>query len=170
MGAVVWCDTRQKQGKHKNVDEWFDRHGVAYEYRKLDFGDYMTEGSNISIDTKQNMDELAGNLGKDHARFSRECERARDAGYRLVILVERKPALNDRLALAAWRPVACHMCGACDPSVSKCIKHKVKPLQGATAAKIMDTLSRKYGVRFEFCTRNDSARRICEILGVEYDG
>lgn len=164
----IWCDTRQQKGKHVNVDGWFEKHGIPFSYRKLDFGDYMREGSNVSIDTKQSMDELAGNLGKDHARFARECERAMDAGYRLVILVERKPKLNSPLELAKWVPVACHMCGRCDPTESKaCSKHRFKPLQGATAARIMKTMSDRYGVRFEFCTRNDTARRICELLGVE---
>lgn len=171
MGAVeVWCDTRQQKGKHDNVDGWFDKHGVPYSYRKLDFGDYMREGSNISIDTKQNMDELAGNLGKDHERFVRECKRARDAGYRLIVLVERKPKLNSPIELAKWVPVTCHMCGACDPlSTKSCTKHRSKPLQGSTALKIMRTIEDKYGTRFEFCTRNDTARRICELLGVEYE-
>lgn len=169
MGAPeIWCDTRQQAGKHVNVDKWFDEHGVSYSYRKLDFGDYMRDGSNVSIDTKQSMDELASNLGKEHARFARECGRARDAGYRLVILVERKPKLNDRIELARWLPLPCRMCGKCDPrDGGACKAHRNRPLQGATAAKIMDTLTRKYGVEFEFCTRNDTARRICELLGVE---
>ena len=171
MGAPeIWCDTRQQKGKHVNVDGWFEKHGVPHSYRKLDFGDYMREGSNISIDTKQSMDELAGNLGKDHARFVRECERAANAGYRLIILVERKPKLNSPIELAKWTPVACHMCRACNPLESKgCLKHRSKPMQGSTALKIMQTIERKYGTRFEFCTRNDTAQRICELLGIDYD-
>lgn len=166
----IWCDTRQQAGKHTNVDKWFDEHGIKYSYRKLDFGDYMREGSNVSIDTKQSMDELASNLGKDHARFARECERARSAGCRLVILVERKPKLNSHIELARWIPVACRMCGKCDPLKSSgCRRYRFKPLQGATASKIMDTMSDRYGVKFEFCTRSETASKICELLGVEVE-
>lgn len=48
-------------------------HGVDFAPRAtaLPFGDYMLEGSNISIDTKKDVQEVAGNLGKQHAR-SRE--------------------------------------------------------------------------------------------------
>ena len=167
-GPVIWCDTRQQEGKHRNVDGWFDAHGVAYEYRKLDFGDYMREGSNVSIDTKQSMDELASNLGREHARFARECERARRAGCRLVVLVERKPKLNSLAELARWVPTPCRMCRRCDPTTTGgCRAGHRRPLQGATAAKIMRAMSEDYGVRFEFCTRADTARRICELLGVE---
>lgn len=60
----------------------------------LPFGDYMLEGSNISIDTKQDVQEVAGNIGRDHARFVRECDRARAEGYRLVILVEEPPRVQ----------------------------------------------------------------------------
>lgn len=33
---------------------------------------------------------------------------------------------------------------------------------------IMGAMERRHGVRFEFCARRDTARRICELLGVPY--
>ena len=44
MGSVptIYEDTRQQAGKHENIDRWFRNHGVEYEYRKLDAGDYAT--------------------------------------------------------------------------------------------------------------------------------
>lgn len=164
---MIWCDTRQQAGKHKNIDGWFDAHGVAYEYKKLDFGDYMRDGSNISIDTKQGVDELAQNLGRDHARFSRECKRARDAGYRLVVLIESGRYRNNRLKLATWRPQPCRRCRQCAPEIGGCVKYTRQPMQGATLLKIMNTMEERHGVRFEFCTRTDTARIICETLGEE---
>lgn len=41
--------------------------------------------------------------------------------------------------------------------------------EGPQLAAIMSTMSKRYGVRFEFCSRRDTARRICELLGVEVD-
>ena len=41
--------------------------------------------------------------------------------------------------------------------------------QGPTLAKIMLRLESDYGCRFEFCHPARSARRICELLGVEWD-
>ena len=171
---MIWCDTRQQAGKHKNIDGWFDAHGVAYEYKKLDFGDYMRDGSNISIDTKRSVDELAANLGRDHARFARECERARDAGYRLVILIEQKQSYqNDMLKLARWLPYSCKRCEIrfaheCEPRDGDACKagHRT-PMQGATMLKTMKTMNAHYGVQFRFCGRNDTARIICETLGEE---
>lgn len=170
--SPLMCDTRQQAGKHLNIDRWLDAHGVAYEYRKLDFGDYAVGWSNIAVDTKQGMDELAGDLGRDHERFARECDRARDAGWRLVILVEEHPEYQgDRASIARWRPYPCRRCGWCEPAVSMgCVRRKRKPMQGTTLLKIMEGMERGHGVRFEFCSREGTARRVCELLGVELDG
>ena len=90
-------DTRQQEGQHRHVAAWMRSHGVDFapRARALPYGDYMREGSNISIDTKKDLDELAGNLGREHARFARECDRARADGYRLVVLTEAGERYND---------------------------------------------------------------------------
>ena len=168
--STVICDTRQQAGKHTHVDRWLEAHGIEYEYRKLDFGDYQrADGlSNVSIDSKKDVQELAGNLGRDHARFTRECERAAAAGYRLVILVEQHPEYNG-VGAGAWTNGLCARCRRCNPRDRGrgCQKYRFKPIQGPQLAAIMSTMERKYGVRFEFCSRRDTARRICELLGIE---
>ena len=164
----IQIDTRQQFGKHTHVDRWFESHGIPYEYRKLDFGDYMVDGSNVSIDTKKDVQELAGNLGREHARFTRECERAAAAGYRLVVLIEQHPEYNG-VGAGAWINGLCARCRRCNPRDRGrgCLKYRFKPIQGPQLAAIMSTMERKYGVRFEFCSRKDTARRICELLGIE---
>lgn len=167
---MIYADTRQKYGKHVHVDRWLESHCVEFEYRKLDFGDYMVEGSNVSVDTKKDMQELAGNLGRDHARFARECERAAAAGCRLVVLVEQHPEYNET-GCGAWTNGMCQRCRRCNPRERGrgCLKYRFKPVQGPQLAAIMSTMSKRYGVRFEFCARRDTARRICELLGIEVD-
>lgn len=172
----IICDTRQQAGKHGHVDGWFSAHGVPFRYAKLDFGDYMRDepGWNISVDTKQTVQELAGNCGREHARFARELDRARDAGCRLYVLVEEHEAYNDRERLHRWVCRTCRMCarfrsGACDPNADPCAARRFKPLNGATLAKIMTKLEEDRGVLFLFCRRGDSAMTICNLLGVEYD-
>ena len=61
-----------------------------WEVRKLDVGDYMLEGGKITIDRKENLDELAKNLtnARDHARFMKEVRRAREQGLKLIVLCE----------------------------------------------------------------------------------
>lgn len=151
MAAIIE-DTRQQAGKHDHIERWMREHGVEFLPRaqKLEFGDYMVEGSNISIDTKKDVMELAGNVGKDHARFVRELQRAQAEGYRLVILIEQHPAYNDRKNMYKWR-------------------NPRGRIQGPTLARMITTLEQKYGVRFEFCHKRDTAKRICEILGVTYE-
>lgn len=165
-------DTRQQELKHKHIEKWMVAHGVDFAPRAtaLPFGDYMLEGSNISIDTKKDVQEVAGNLGKQHARFARECDKARAEGYRLIILIEEHPEYNDRKKLRAWKSCVCRRCRKCNPfeKSSKCVKYRVKPMNGNSIAKIIERMEENHGVRFEFCHKRDTARRICEILGVKY--
>lgn len=173
-------DTRQQAHKHEVKHAWFAAHGVEVERRKLDFGDYMrADGTgNISVDTKRSIDEIAQNIGgKEHARFRRECERARDAGYRLVVLIEQDRGYDNLGDLVRWTNTHCVKCGyrvrgACRPHVKdgKCPRHKTKnPIQGARLYKAMCTMHDRYAVNFEITTREECARRICEILGLEVD-
>ena len=83
MQQILYEDTRQVLGKHDRKNEWWRSHGVEVVRRKLDFGDYMVDGSNVSVDTKRNISEVAMDCGRDHDRFAREMDRAREAGYRL---------------------------------------------------------------------------------------
>lgn len=168
--ATVWCDTRQQKGKHTNIDRWFDSHGVEYEYRKLDYGDYMREGSNISVDTKKDIQEVAGNVGRDHARFVRECERAAEAGYHLVILVEGVADGGKALRAGEWVSGVCKRCHKCKPELTKgCRRYGRKPLQGKALASIIAGIEDNHGVEFRFCRRDQTAKVICEILGVKHE-
>ncbi len=164
-------DTRQQAGKHDHIERWMEAHGVEFAPRAsaLSFGDYVREGSNVSIDTKKDVQELAMDVGRDHARFVRECERAREAGYRLVVLIEEHGEYNDRSKLYTWKCYVCRRCRKCNPfKQGRCIRYRSKPMNGPTVAKIITKLEADHGVRFEFCAKRDTARRICEILGEPY--
>ena len=172
---VIIEDTRQHAGKHDAKHEWFAAHGIEVVRRKLDSGDYMTASSNITVDTKASVDEIAGNISAGHRRFRNECVRARDAGLRLVVLVENVQGFEKVADVYRWTNTHCATCHVrvsahCAPrEPGKCLRHrKNKPMQGNRLAAAMTTMERKYGVRFEFCAPRDSARRICELLGVDY--
>ena len=66
---VICVDSREKKNSH--ILAWFDKHGIEYEVKKLDVGDYMIDGGAISVDTKRSIDELSTNMlnRADHARF-----------------------------------------------------------------------------------------------------
>lgn len=166
----LYEDTRQKPDAHRVKNLWWRRHGVEVVRRKLDFGDYVDASgrSNVSVDTKQGISELAMDVGRDHDRFVREFERARAAGFRLVVLVEEGARYNDRALMDGWVPVPCRRCGRCGRSPGeRCLKYRSRPVQGRSVRRSIATMERDHGVRFEFCDRKDTARRVCELLGLE---
>ena len=179
--ALIYEDTRQQThhgDKHAAKHAWWAEHGVEIERRKLDTGDYMTDGSNVTVDTKRGIDELAQNInGRNHERFKNECVRARDNGLLLVVLVECTQGYGNATDVAAWTNGHCLACSyrhkrACNPrdAHGKCPRHGTrKPIQGPRLSKALFTMSKRYKVRFEFCHPRDAARRVCELLGVEYE-
>lgn len=178
--ATIYEDSRQQVhhgDKHAVKHAWWADHGVEIVRRKLSFGDYMADGSNVSVDTKRNVDELAQNInGKYHDRFRRECLRASDAGFRLVVLVENELGYTAAADVARWMNthcVKCHYraamkCRPMSPS-GRCARHGTrKPIQGPRLVKAMATMGERYGVEFMFCAPADSARIVCELLGVDH--
>lgn len=186
--STIYEDTLQQQhhgvDKHARKHRWWRAHGVEVVRLRLDgkhgvdvdFGDYTAEGSNVVVDTKRNVQEVAQNIGgRSHARFKRELVRAQEAGCRLVVLVENTDGYTELAHVNAWTNSHCVKCElrgfACRPRDprGKCPRHGTrKPIQGPRLAKAMSTMQERYGVRFEFCRPSESARRICELLGVDY--
>ena len=144
MSIKLQIDSREKKNEH--ILRYFDRHGIDYEIRKLDIGDYMLDGGAISIDTKRSVDELAANMlnRNDHARFLREAKRAADSGVKLIVLLEtsKYKAIPD---LATWR----------------------SKYSGISGRALMDAIYKthiSYGVEFLFCPKISTGRRIIELL------
>lgn len=187
MGAVLYEDSLQKDGEHEVKHGWLAAHGVEVVRTRFDgrhgvpvsFGDYYAEGSNVVVDTKRDVHELMGNLGSDYRRLDHECARAAEAGYRIVFVVECGGAYADpeRLSkvVSKYCTTKCDKLKLreCDPSDEDgdCPKRgrRRKPFQGYMMMGKMAVLHRKHGAEFEFVEPQDSARRICELLGVKYE-
>lgn len=176
--SIIYEDTRQQAGKHEAKHEWWAAHGVTLERRRLDTGDYMRDGSNVTVDTKKGLEEIAQNIGgRSHRRFSEECKRAQRDGLRLVVLVENVGGFSSLRDVPRWTNTHCVKCSVrkaanCNPRdlKGKCAKHGTKkPIQGEQLCRAMATMTKRYGVVFDFCTPQDAARRVCEYLGVQYD-
>lgn len=176
--SVIKIDTRQQAGKHEHKHDWFAAHGVKTVRCTLPTGDYSTDGSNVLIDTKRNVDEVAQNInGRAHGRFRRECQRAINEGYRLVVLVENELGYKTVGDVLRWTNGHCTHCryyrdASCMPQATdgECKKHGTKkPIQGARLYKAMRTMHMRYGVEFAFCAPENAARIICERLGVDYE-
>lgn len=147
---VIIEDTRQQSGKHDIKHNWFVTHGISLVRCKLPWGDYAI-APKVSIDTKRDMDEIAGNIcGREHKRFINECKAARDAGCKLIILVENDLGISDISQVHLWDNPRSIYSADC--------------IQGARLQKTMITIQERYGVTFLFCSPEDSAEKITELL------
>lgn len=151
---MIVIDTRQQAGKHKHKEEVWTQLGVQTVRSKLIAGDYARlDNQTVSVDTKKDFVELAGNIcGGQHERFRAECELARKCGIRLVILVEEEPPHGD---VAMWQSPKTRS--------GKPFTH----VKGAVLQKAMQTMTERYGVEFEFTTKEKAPFRVLEILGEE---
>lgn len=147
---VIQEDTRQQAGKHYIKHAYFNDNGINLIRCKLPFGDYAPVPP-VSIDTKKDMDEIAANIcGKEHQRFINECKAACAAGCQLIILVENAVGVSDISQVHNW--------------INPRVIYSDKCVQGDRLQKAMETIAERYGVKFLFCTPEESGRVIKEVL------
>lgn len=164
---ILLEDTRQQAGKHKNIDLYCKRHGIKVVRKCLSVGDYMLseDGENpsgfVSVDTKMDLLEISKDIMSiDHRRFRAQCERSKDMGIQLIVLIEEVPPFGmvDLWEVPRWRTSnQWHRYG--DPMT------RVNP---RALRKAMETMTGKYGVKFRFCTRRQSPVRVIKYLNGEY--
>lgn len=145
--VTVIEDSRQKDGKHQQKHIGFEDLGVDLLRCKLPFGDYALPPA-VSVDTKENLEEIAGNLCgsmKERDRFIRECKAAAAAGCRLVIMVETE-----------------HDGSLLDLGDIRIGSGKV--VTGLQLYRAMTAVSGRYGVRFVLVRPEDAAKEIMRIL------
>jgi len=123
---------------------------------KLYVGDYMNlDNPRLVVDRKQNLTEVCSNVCQDHERFRTELIRAQEAGIQVVILVEHGGAIEKLEDVIWWN----------NPRLKK----SPKAITGERLYKILLTLERKYGCRFLFCKKEDTGKKIIELLGEKND-
>ena len=142
----IIIDSREK--KYDHVKKWFSENGIDFEVKKLDVGDYQIKGHpKISVDRKQNLEELSRNLmnRKDHSRFWKEVRRANENGVKLVVLTEHSRYIKSIEDVSKWS----------------------SQYSGVSGRRLMDEIYRvhiSYGVEFVFCDKRSTGRRIMELL------
>ena len=148
----IIVDSREKWTNPNSLDthikDYFDRHEIDYEIRKLDVGDYMIDGDGtISVDRKCGLVEVSRNLTNksDSARFWREVRRAHEQNMKLVVLVESGNKIKSINDVSKW-------------------KSPYSPVSGRTILDEMVRLEMAYGVTWKFCNRRSTAKRIVDIL------
>ena len=148
---VIVVDSREKPRAIVKILAEFDRRGVEYVRRALNFADYFNpENPGIVIDRKQNLLEVCSNVVQEHKRFVREIERCNRAGCKLVVLVEHSPQIKRLEDVIRWK----------NPRL------KVSPMavSGERLFRIMKAMESRHGIEWQFCGKAQTGKRIIEIL------
>ena len=148
---TIQCDTREHSGQIERIEKQFDALGVKHFRSKLFCGDYQSlDNPRLVVDRKQDLGELCSNVCQQHDRFRAELVRAQEYGIQIVILCEHGGSIKSLEDVYFWS----------NP------RKKVSPkaMDGWKLFKTLYTMKEKYGVRFEFCDKRQTGKRIVEIL------
>lgn len=147
MQSIIICDTREKG--NKKILEYFDSVGQDYIISKLDAGDYMLyKDFSTIIDKKDGLLELSHNLCNttEHERIKREIQRAKELGCQNFIFLIQDNKIKTTEDIKKWT----------SPHT------KVK---GETLLKIMNTMCKKYTIRFIIVPKKKMGEMIIKLLG-----
>ena len=148
---VIIVDTREKPRAIVKILAEFDRQGVKYVRRALNFADYFNpDRPDVVIDRKQNLLETAQTIVQGRARWLREVERCNRAGCHMIVLIEHGGRIRSLDDVIGWK----------NPRL------KVSPLavSGERLFRIMHAMGTKYGIEWQFCSKQQTGKRIIELL------
>lgn len=147
--VLVW-DTRQKKDKHKHILDWFEANGYKVVTSKLFCGDvcYLNDMSLI-LDTKKDLQEICGNVTKQHERFINEIQRANDNGIKLYFLIQDENIKTLSEVNRWWNPR---------------LKYSKVATKGTTLFRILYSIEKKYDTKFYFTTKEKCGETIIKIL------
>lgn len=162
---TIQVDSREKAKAIKKILATFDDMGIRHYTSKLFVGDYMAlDNPMVIVDRKQNLIEICGNVCQEHERFRAELIRAQENGIHLVILCEHGDGIETMEDVIFWS----------NPRSTKRVKVngrwttiETKAMKGEVLYRIMKTMTDKYGVEWQFCNKDETGKRILEILGYE---
>ncbi len=148
---TIQIDSREKPKATELIKAAFDKAGVKWFISKLPCGDYQSlDNARYCVDRKQSLTEICSNICQDHARFKAELIRAQELGIKLEFLVEHGNSIKSLSDVRHW----------VNP------RKTVSPyaLDGLELYKRLVTIEQKYNTRFYFCTKQDTGKRIIQLL------
>lgn len=173
---VIVIDTREKPRAISLIEKYFDDNSIKHISSKMYCGDYqlLSNGKRV-IDRKQSLVEVCGNVCQQHERFRAEAQRAMDAGIELIVLVEDGRAIKTLEDVPSWvNPRRWQYCkkngistrGDIEANIAEFMRFggQRQPTTGRQLYKIMATMAAEYGIRWEFCDKRNTGRRIVELL------
>lgn len=160
---TIVIDSREKERAIKLIKKYFDDNNIKYISSKLFCGDYqfLSNGYRV-VDRKQNLSELCQNVCQDHDRFRRELVLAKENGIQLIILCEHGKDIKSLEDVIFWKNPRSEKRKKID---GKWQTVHTNAMKGDVLYKILTTLQEKYGVLFEFCDKDETGKKIVEILG-----
>lgn len=163
---VIQIDSREHKWEMARVQRQLESLGVKTIVSKLYVGDYQSlDNGRLVIDRKKDLQELCGNVCQQHERFRAELLRAQEAGIQIIILCEHGPDINNLQDVYFWQNPRKH-----EVKWKTINGRKIKTVESSKAVdgeqlyKSLITMRDKYGVRFEFCTKDITGQRIKELL------
>lgn len=144
--SIILCDTREKG--NKKILEYFDKVKQDYIITKLEAGDYMIfKQPKIIIDKKDGLLELSHNLcnTNEHERIKREITRARELGCENFIFLIQDNKIKTTEDIKRWS----------SPHTR---------VKGETLLKIMQTMGKKYAIKFIITSKKNMGNKIIELL------
>ena len=144
MTNMYIFDTREKKNDH--IKAYFEKHGIPFNVQKLDEGDYQIEGkTNITVDRKQNMQEMYNCVVNDKSRFMKEVRRCYEKRIKLYVLIEHGGQIKSLADVPKWVP-------------------KYGTISSREIAERLYRLHISYGVEIIFCDKRSTGKRIVELL------
>lgn len=132
----------------------------------------------IAVDRKNSIDEICGNIcssKSQHERFREEAITAQKAGCTFFVLVENTEGIKSVHDILKWSNPRLHRYNKINymhrlgkwQSIHN--KGSKPPCDNIRLMKTMYTMSKKYGIRFVFCSPYESADMIVKILRGEFE-
>lgn len=166
----IQVDSREHESEWKRISKQFDELGVKYFRSKLYVGDYQNmDNARLVVDRKKDLQELYGNICAQHERFRRELLKAIEQEIKIIILCEHGEdvkSLEDvyffyQPPTKRWRVVKKVINGK---EVKVREPYMQKAIDGKAMYKSFCTIRDRYNVDFVFCTKEDTGKKIVEIL------
>lgn len=123
----------------------------------------------VSIDTKKSLPELYGNVCSQHERFRKELLKPLNNNAQLIILCEHGEDVKcledvyffNQPETTRWRWKAKKVDGK---TIRFRESYTQSEIKGVSLFRSLCTIRDRYNVRFEFCTKDQTGKRIVELL------
>jgi hypothetical protein len=125
------------------------------------------DNARLVVDRKKDLQELCGNVCQQHERFKKELLRAAEAGIQIVFLIEHGPDVVELEDVYFWQNPRKHeIRWRINKQTGQKERYFISPkaVDGKQLYKSLCTIRDRYGAQFRFCTKDQTGRKIMEIL------